>query len=156
MAQAAAVRLSSGALCSAHPSGPIWAACPAGHGIAVILGFPSTFLLCWVPCALDPMPAYSSLYSFILSEVTATSEVRPGWENLKFILYSSSPSTTLIKPCRGPVPGKGGSIVFPALHFESAVRPCRPGCGDQEGAAFAPVLLLGNPEVASKVLGMCW
>ena len=89
-------------------------------------------------------------------EVTATSEVRPGWENLKFILYSSSPSTTLIKPCRGPAPGKGGGIVFPALHFESAVRPCQPGCGDQEGAAFAPVLLLGNPEVASKVLGMCW
>lgn len=58
---------------------------PAG-GIAVILGFPSIFLLCWVPCALNPMPASSPLYSFVLSEVTATSAVRPGRENLKFCL----------------------------------------------------------------------
>ena len=93
------------------PSGLL--ARPAG-GIAVILGFPSIFLLCWVPCALDPMPASSSIYSFVLSDVTATPEVRLGWENLKFIC-SSSPSTTVIKPCPGPAPGKGGGIVFPAL-----------------------------------------
>lgn len=105
------------------PSGLL--ARPAG-GIAAILRFPSIFLLCWFPCALNPMPASSLLCSFVLSEVTATSAVRPGRENLKFcfpfffflrqeILYSSSPSTTLIKPCCGPGPGKGGGVVFPAL-----------------------------------------
>ena len=65
------------------PSGLL--ARPAG-GIAAILRFPSFFLLCWFPCALNPMPASSLLCSFVLSEVTATSAVRPrpGRENLKF------------------------------------------------------------------------
>lgn len=63
------------------PSGLL--ARPAG-GIAAILRFPSIFLLCWFPCALNPMPASSLLCSFVLSEVTATSAVRPGRENLKF------------------------------------------------------------------------
>ena len=141
MAQAAAVRLSSGALCSAHPSGPIWAARPAGHGIAVILGFPSTFLLCWVPCALDPMPAYSSLYSFILSGGgTSNPSVSVPCTQGPFLLLLPIPPTAQ-EPSEPPgICLKSGHDQRPKLHFPHTQRSWRGWRGRRQPC---PVGLVG-------------
>lgn len=79
--------------------------------IAVPLGTSSfsISLLCWIPHALEPMSGWSLVYSFVLLEQTAASEIRCGWKNLRFyfwggghILSSSFSSTALTKHCQEP------------------------------------------------------